>query len=116
MAVTLGKDCSVSIGGNIVGVRNVTIGYTARTVDVNAWGSNLVESYSVAYDAFATVETNDAAASSGYLSSLASGAFLTISGGAAGFSFDGIVTSVTETDPIDGVATLVIEAKQGRNI
>lgn len=115
MAITLGKDCSVSVGGNLVGVREVTIGYTAKIVDVNAYGTRNVESYNAGYDATATVVVIDDQAASTSITKIQNGGTVSISGGAAGFSFTGIITSVSESDPIDGVATITIEARQGRS-
>ena len=114
MAITLGKDCSVSVGGSLVGVRNVTIGYTVKTIEVNDAYSTLVESKPVAYDAFATIELNDPAGASGMISTLTNGSTVSVSGGAIGVSFTGVITAITESDPIDGVATVVIEARQAR--
>jgi hypothetical protein len=114
MAITLGRDVSVSIGGSMASARSVSISYTAKLVDVNAWGSDAVQSYSAGYDATASVEINDVADASGAIDNIQSGAVISISGGASGISFQGVISSVTESASVDGVATVVIEARQGR--
>jgi hypothetical protein len=36
---------------------------------------------------------------------------ITVSGGAGGWSFPAVVTGISETCPVDGVATFTIEAR-----
>lgn len=114
MAITLGRNTSVSVDGNLVSARNLTISYTAKLIDVNAANERMVQSYNCGYDATLSAEVNDPSDASGAISSIQSGSVVSCSGGASGISFQGVVTSVTETAPVDGVATVVIEARQGR--
>jgi len=112
VAITLGKDCSISLdGGLMTSVRNVTLSETARTIDVNAFGSRYAAVYSTGYDISVSVELNDAADLGTAFNRMHTGTTFSVNGGAAGFSFLAVLTGITETDPIDGVATFVLEAK-----
>lgn len=111
MAITLGKDCSISVGGNIASARNVTISGSARTIDVEQFGSRVNAVYSVGYDATVSVELNDGADTSGLFDSLQDGTEITVSGGTGGWSFPAVVTGISETFAVDGVATFTIEAR-----
>ena len=112
MAITLGKDCSISLGGNIASARSVTLTETARTIDVEAFGSRLVEVYSTGWDATVSVELNDANDISFDL--LENGTSITVSGGSGGWSFPAVVTGISETFSVDGVATFSVECKMTR--
>jgi hypothetical protein len=39
------------------------------------------------------------------------GGTFTVYGGAAGFAFLAVLTGITESDPVDGVATFTLEGK-----
>ena len=114
MAITLGKDCTVSAGGNIASARNVTWSHTARTIEVEEYGSRFVTVYQTGYDAAVSIEFNDSADASNLLTSLVSGSEITITGGAGSWSFAAVVTGISESDPIDGVATFTVEARMTR--
>ncbi len=116
MAITLGKDCTVSCGGTVASARSVTFSGTARTIEIEEFGSREAAVYSVGWDASVSIEFNDSSDLGGAFDALKDGTLLTVSGGAGGWSFPAIVTSVSETDPIDGVATFTVEAKLGRQI
>ena len=113
MAITLGKDCTITVNGNIGSARNVTFSSSARTIDIEGYGSRFVEVYSTGIDAVVSLEFNDSADLS--FADLNAGTEVTISGGAAGWSFPAIVTSIQETDPIDGVATFNVECRRTRS-
>ena len=115
MAITLGKDCAISVGGNIASARSVTISESAKTIDINAYGSRQAEVYSVGYDATVSVELNDSADASALFSDLQGGTQISVSGGSGGWSFTAVVTGISETFSVDGVATLTIEAKMTRS-
>ena len=112
MAITLGKDCTVSVGSNIGSARNVTWSHTARTIDVEEFGSREVAVYQTGYDATISFEFNDSDDLS--FTQMVQGTTISVSGGAAGWSFDAVVTSISENDSIDGVATFNVEAKLTR--
>ena len=112
MAITLGKDCSIVLdGGQIFSARNVTLTESARTIDVNAYGSRYAAVYSTGYECSVSVELNDAADLGTAFQKMHTGGTFTVNGGAAGFSFLAVMTGISETDPIDGVASFVLEGR-----
>ena len=111
MAITLGKDCSISVGGNVASARNVTISGSARTIDIEEFGSRVNAVYSVGYDATVSVELNDSADAAGFFDQLQNGGDITVSGGSGGWSFPAVITGISETFSVDGVATFTIEAR-----
>ena len=112
MAITLGKDCSIVLdSGQILSARNVTLTESARTIDVNAYGSRYAAVYSTGYECSVSVELNDAADLGTAFQKMHTGGTFQVSGGAAGFSFLAVMTGISETDPIDGVASFVLEGR-----
>lgn len=112
MAITLGKDCTIRLdGGTITSARNVTLTESARTIDVNPYGSRYAATYSTGYECTVSVELNDAADLGTAFQKMHSGGTFEVSGGASGFSFIAVLTGITETDPIDGVATFTLEGR-----
>lgn len=112
MAITLGKDCSIVLdGGRIASARNVTLTESARTIDVNPYGSRYAATYSTGYECTVSVELNDVSGLGTAFEKLHTGGTFKVSGGAAGFSFLAVMTGISETDPIDGVATFTLEGK-----
>jgi activator of HSP90 ATPase len=111
LAITLGKDCSVSVGGNIVSARSVTLTESARTIEVNQFASRVSAVYSTGYDASVSVEFNDSADASALFTALQNGDVISVTGGAGGWGFDAVVTGLSETASIDGVATFTVEAR-----
>ena len=111
MSITLGKDCSISIDGHISGVRNVTLSETARTIDINSYGNRETSVYQTGYDCSVSIELNDSERVVGLFQAMHTGAPVQVSGGSAGFAFSAVITGISETDPIDGVATFTVEAK-----
>lgn len=112
MAITLGKDCTISLdGGYIASARNVTLTESARTIDVNAYGSRYSAAYSTGYECTVSVELNDPAELGSAFSRMHTGTPFTVYGGVSGFSFLAVLTGISETDPIDGVVTCTLEAR-----
>jgi hypothetical protein len=109
VAITLGKNCQINVGGAIGSARNVTFNGSARTIDIEQYGSRINSVYSTGYDLAVSFEFNDSADLS--FSQLTQGTPITVSGGAGGWSFPAIVTSIAETDPLDGVATFNVECR-----
>jgi hypothetical protein len=58
-----------------------------------------------------SVELNDSAALGSAFSSMHNGTPVQVSGGAGSFSFLAVITGISESDPVDGVATFTIDAK-----
>lgn len=111
MAITLGKDCTVSVGGTVTSARNATFSETARTIDINEFGSRYSSVYSTGFDASCTVEFIDADDAVGMITAMESGAQVTVSGGAGAWTFVAIVTNVGESDPLDDVVAFTVELK-----
>jgi hypothetical protein len=112
VAITLGKDCSIVLdGGYIFSARNVTLTESARTIDVNPYGSRYAGVYSTGYECSVSVELNDAADLGTAFQRMHTGGTFTVNGGASGFSFLAVMTGISETDPIDGVATFTLEGR-----
>lgn len=114
MAITLGKDCTVSAGGNIASARNVTWSHTVRTIDIEEYGSRYASVYPTGFDVSVSIEFLDVADASAVLDSVIAGTEIMVSGGAGSWSFPAVVTSIAESDPIDGVATFTVEARVTR--
>jgi hypothetical protein len=112
VAITLGKDCSIMLdGGYIASARNVTLTESARTIDVNPYGSRYAATYSTGYDCAVSVELNNVSDLGTAFEKMHTGGTFTVFGGAAGFSFLAVMTGISETDPVDGVATFTLEGK-----
>ena len=109
MAITLGRNCLISVGGNIASARSVTITQTAKTIDIEEFGSRVNAVYSVGYDITASVELNDVSDVTD--TQLVNGTSITVSGGSGGWSFPAVVTGISETFGVDGVATFTVECK-----
>lgn len=112
MAITLGKDCSIALDGGLVfSARNVQLSESARTIDVNAYGSRYAGVYSTGYECTVSVELNDSDDLGSAFDRLHTGTSFTVFGGAGGFSFQAVLTGIQESDPVDGVASFVLEGK-----
>lgn len=115
MAITLGKDCTIVLdGGTILSARNVQLSESARTIEINEYGRREGTVYSTGYDCSVSVELNDPADLGTAFTHMHAGTSFRVFGGAAGFAFQAVVTGITESDPIDGVATCTIEARMTR--
>ncbi len=111
MPIVLGKDCTVSVGGNVVGVRSVSASATARTIDVDEYGSRYASVYPTGRDTVLSVEVNNSDSLGVMFGAIASGEELVVSGGAGGWSFPGVVTGISESTAVDGVATFTFEVR-----
>jgi hypothetical protein len=112
MAIVLGKDCSLIMnGGYIASARSVTLTESARTIDVNPYGSRYASTYSTGYECTVSVELNDVADLGAAFELMHTGGTVRVDGGAAGFSFLAVLTNISESDPVDGVATFTVEGK-----
>lgn len=112
MAITLGKDCVIRLDGGVVAsARNVVLTESARTIDVNAYGSRYAAVYSTGYECTVQVELNDPAQLGSAFRRMHAGTQFTVDGGASGFNFQAVITGITESDPLDGVVACTIEAR-----
>jgi hypothetical protein len=115
VAITLGKDATVSVGSSVVGVRNVTFSSSARTIDIEEYASRFVSVYQTGRDASLSMEVNDNASLSGLFTSLNNGTEVTVSGSPGGWSFPAVITSISSSASIDGVVSFQVEAKITRS-
>lgn len=113
MAITLGKDATLTVGGAIGSVRNVQWTGSARTIDVEEYGTRQAAAYSTGYEASVSFEALDDTDID--ITKLTLGSLIAVSGGNAGWSFDAIVTSIAETNPLDGVTAYQVECRLTRS-
>lgn len=103
MAILLGRDCSITAGGNSVSVRDVTLTETADEITVKPFASRDVFTYSTGYSLEVSAEGID---DTFYVSAVGwceSGETVVISG--TGFSFDAVCVSVSMRQPLDDVCS-----------
>jgi hypothetical protein len=115
VAITLGKDATISVGGAIVGVRNVQLSTSARTIDIEEYGIRFASVYSTGRDASLSMEVNDGASLGPLVTALNAGTEISVSGGVGAWSFPAVITSISENAAIDGVVTFQVEAKMTRS-
>ncbi len=113
MAIQLGKDCVISVDGvTLVGVRAVNVQRTARTIDVDEYGSRQATVYPTGFETSVSIEFNDIdgcnLAKDGIIEGLK---FSLISVGGSGVAIPCVVTSFAESQPVDGVVTYTVEAR-----
>ena len=113
MAITLGKTATLTVGGAIASIRNVQFAYSARTIDVEEFDVREAAAYSIGYEASVSFEALDS--SDIDVSTLKNGTLVAVSGGNAGWSFDAIVTSISEANPLDGVTSYQVECRLTRS-
>jgi hypothetical protein len=113
VAIQLGKDCVISVDGvTLVGVRAVNVQRTARTIDVDEYGSRQATVYPTGFETSVSIEFNDIdgcnLAKDGIIEGLK---FSLISVGGSGVAIPCVVTSFAESQPVDGVVTYTVEAR-----
>jgi hypothetical protein len=111
VAITLGKDCTISVGGNIASARSVSLSYSVQTIDVQEYGVRTAAVYPIRYEGQVSVEFNNSSDLGSLYSMITAGTEITVSGGAGAWSFPAVITGASESDPIDGVATFTVEAR-----
>lgn len=104
MAVTLGKDVSIS---GISNARSVTVNNTAAEVDVTKLGDTSRKFRKAMIEQTVEVECVDDPG-------VAVGDVFTLSGSATG-NVKYVVTNVAETDPIDGIKTFTVSASRNES-
>jgi hypothetical protein len=113
VAITLGKDATLTVGDSIASVRNVQFRASSRTIEVEEYGQRESHVYSTGWSASVSFEINDDADMD--LELLLDGTLVNVSGGEAGWSFDAIVTEISESNPLDGVTTWQVECALTRS-
>lgn len=111
MAITLGKDATIQFGGEVVGVRDITISQSARTIDIEEYGIRNNAVYSTGFDTSISMELNDDESVGPIVQAMADGTAVTVQGGAGGWLFDAVITGISERAALDGVVTFQIEAR-----
>lgn len=110
MAIVLGRDCTVSLNAVPVdGVRTVTATETTQEIEVRPFGSRSIFTYTTGYGVEVQIETIDGAAADAAVSLLESGSAVAVTG--TGFSFYGVVTNVTNSQPLDDVCVYTISVR-----
>ena len=115
MAITLGKDVTVSVGGNVASARNATFSYSVNTIDIGEYGVRTAAVYPISYTGSVSIEFNDSSDLGTLYSMITAGTEITVSGGAGAWSFPAVITGASETAGIDGVATFTVEAQMTRS-
>jgi inner membrane protein involved in colicin E2 resistance len=111
VAITLGKDATISVDGAVVGVRNVQFSSNARTIDIEEYGSRFVSVYQTGRDGVVSMEINDDQSIGNLVGKLQSGDEVTVGGGKASWSFPAVITNISESAAVDGVVTFQVEAR-----
>ena len=102
MAISLGRDCGLTWDGVAVpGVRDVTVDTVTTTVRLRVYGSRADVDWQTGYAIEMSVDTIDDAAASTALAKAQSGGEIAVV--ATGYSFTAIVTSVSDSQPLDDV-------------
>ena len=114
MAITLGKDVTVSVGGNVASARSASFSYSVNTIDIGEYGVRTAAVYPVSYTGSVSLEFNDSSDIGGLYAMITGGTEITVSGGAGSWSFPAVVTGASESASIDGVATFTVEAQMTR--
>lgn len=114
MAITLGKDITVSVGGNVASARSASFSYSVNTIDIGEYGVRTAAVYPVSYTGTVSLEFNDSSDFGSLYGLILSGTEITVSGGAGAWSFPAVVTGASESASIDGVAAFTVEAQMTR--
>lgn len=101
MAVTLGKDASIS---GISNARTVTVSNTANEVDVTKFGDTARKFVKAMVEQTVEVECVDAPG-------VSIGGTFTLSGSGTG-NVKYVVTNITESQPIDGIITYTVSGQR----
>jgi len=111
--ITLGRDCTITVGEQSGGVRSVTATESVQEIEVRPFGSREINSYTTGYTVEVQVETIDADFVDAAVVWCETGEEVEVSG--TGFAFTGVVTSVTNSQPLDDVCSYAISFKKTGN-
>lgn len=117
MAISLGSQFTLSIAGSTVaGVRDVTISETASELTFQPYGSRTSFTYTTGCAVELSFETIDDGWFSTGVTLLGNGqqtpVVITAPGGGTAWSFNAVVTSMSDGQPLDGVRTIQTTLKQ----
>lgn len=108
MAISLGRDASISFNGvPVAGVRDVVFDETATTITIRPFGERLQYQYQTGYAIAASIDTIDDAAVATAVTALETGSAINVV--ATGATFTAIVTRVSDAQPLDDVRAFSIE-------
>lgn len=110
MAITLGRDCTLSVNGDSASARSVTASETTEEIQLRPFGSREVFAYTTGYALDVTVESIDSDFYDSAVGWCEGGTEVSVSG--TGFSFTGVVTSVSESQPLDDVVSFTVVFKR----
>jgi len=111
--ITLGRNCTLTAGTHSAGVRSVTATETTQEIEVRPFGSRDINSYTTGYAVEVQVETIDGDFVDAAVAWCENGDDVQVSGD--GFSFTGVVTNVTNSQPLDDVCSYTITFKKTGN-
>jgi len=111
VAISLGREFTLSIAGSeVTGVRDVTINQTANEITFQEYGSREVNTYTTGYSYELSFESMDSNWFNTAYARLESGfqvqVIITDSASTTVWSFDAVVTSVSDSQPLDGVRSV----------
>lgn len=110
MAITLGRDCTLSVNGDSASARSVTVSETTEEIQVRPFGSREILAYTTGYALEVSVESIDSDFYDSAVGWCEAGTEISVSG--TGFSFTGVVASVSESQPLDDVVTFTVVFKK----
>lgn len=102
MAITLGKDVTIT---GLTGARSVSVTNSAAEVDVTKFGDTSRKFRKAMIEQTVEVECVDDPG-------VAAGASFSLGGVTTGNAVEFIVTSVSRSDPIDGIRTFTVSASR----
>ena len=117
MAISLGREYTLKIDGiTVTGTRDVTINETATELSFQPFGSRSIFSYTTGYSIDISFECIDSGWFVDGLVLLESGEHTPVqiidSGLNSVWSFNAVVTSIAETQPLDGVRAVQTTLKR----
>lgn len=110
MAIILGRDCTITVGGDPVSARDVTASESAEEIAFKPFGSRDVYTYTTGYSVEVSVESIDDAFFDDAVGWCEAGTELAVAG--TGFSFTGVAVSVSVRQPLDDVCTYTVVFKR----
>ena len=113
MAISLGKDCSLTWDTvTVPGVRDVTVDTLGESIQIRPFASRATITHQTGYSLRMTIDTIDDAAATTAAAAVIAGTEIAVA--ATGYSFTAVVTSVTDAQPLDDVRgwQIVLEKTQ----
>ncbi len=116
MAISLGREFALSIAGSeVAGVRDTTVNETANEITFQPYGSRQVFTYTTGYSLELSFETIDSAWFAAGVALLKSGkqapVIITDTASSTVWSFNAVVTSISDGQPLDGVRSVLTKLK-----